>query len=656
MTATDTEDDFEAANITVGDFVLDFTVTSEYAKTVSVKYVSGSGDLTIPEEVDIGGVQYKVESIPESAFSYCTGLTSITIPSVSSMAAWAFSGCTELTSVTLSEGTTSIGTGAFGGCVKLSSFTAPNSVTSVNSQAFSGCTGLTSVSLPSVEVIGPTAFGRCAITSVSLPSIVTIGNNAFASCTELTTLALPSSVATIGTSVFSGCTKLASITVDSSNVNFISKDGILFTNDETTLIAYPPGKAGAYTIPNSVTLVDYVLNNCIGLTSITVAADHPKYYSEDGVLFSKDKAKLIVYPGGKTGAYTVPGFASSIEENAFSGSKWLTSLNTSSVTSIEARALNGSGLTSIIMPSVTIIGNYALSGCVELTSITMPSVISILDYAFQGCTGLTTFTIPSSMTGWGIGIFLGCTGIVSVSVDESNMTYASIDGVVFSKNLKKLVLYPAGRTGNYVVPDGVEVIGERAFYSSVGLTSITMPSVTYFEGYAFTQSASLTSITMPLVTSIGVHAFSNCEKLTSVVAPSLENVGSYAFYNSPNVVVTVGPDSSADFGSTELTGKVIRYSGVPMSTSLEGGVMTLTFIPGGGNIVDAVTVTSEGESLTVNGTGNVRTFVADGSEFIVTATTIPGGDGKGGNTMLYVGIGAVIVIILIIVVMLIKRH
>ena len=99
-----------------------------------------SGDITIPSSIKVNDLEYTVKYIEESAFSNCSGLTSVTIPnSVTSIKGSTFEGCSSLTSVTI-----------------------PNSVTSIGEEAFSYCSGLTSVTIPnSVTYIGSYAFNRC---------------------------------------------------------------------------------------------------------------------------------------------------------------------------------------------------------------------------------------------------------------------------------------------------------------------------------------------------------------------------------------------------------------------------------------------------------------------------------------------------------------
>ena len=180
------------------------------AGTDSYSVVSNSctaGAVVIPSTYNdgINGVR-AVTSIGGSAFTGCTGLTSMNIPSsVTSIEEYAFFGCTGLTSITIPNSVTSIGSQAFYNCTGLTSINIPNGVTSIQDSTFFGCTGLTSFFIPNnITSIGGYAFYNCnKLTSLVIPNKVTsIGQNAFELCALLTRVNFLGNAPTLGTNVF----------------------------------------------------------------------------------------------------------------------------------------------------------------------------------------------------------------------------------------------------------------------------------------------------------------------------------------------------------------------------------------------------------------------------------------------------------------------
>ena len=158
----------------------------------------------------LGGVYTSNDKLGYAAFSDCSGLTSLTIPSsVTSIGENAFDGCSGLTSLTIPSSVTSIGEDAFYGCSGLTSLTIPSSVTSIGESAFSDCSGLTSLTIPSsVTSIGESAFRGCSgLTSLTIPSSVTsIGWGAFCGCSGLTSIYVyTEKLPNMGSDVFAGC-------------------------------------------------------------------------------------------------------------------------------------------------------------------------------------------------------------------------------------------------------------------------------------------------------------------------------------------------------------------------------------------------------------------------------------------------------------------
>ncbi len=146
---------------------------------------------------------------------------------------------------------------AFYYCALLNSVTLPDGIEAINDRAFSNCTGLTSIIIPEgCKSIGSEAFSGCSsLSSVTIPqSCETIGANAFFNCSSIETIAIPAGCTSIGNDAFYGCNSLKEFTVSGEGEGaYIAEDGILFGKDKTTLVAYPPMKAGeSYTPPSSV--------------------------------------------------------------------------------------------------------------------------------------------------------------------------------------------------------------------------------------------------------------------------------------------------------------------------------------------------------------------------------------------------------------------
>ena len=144
-------------------------------------------------------------------------------------------------------------------------------------------------------------------------------------------------------------------------------------------------------IPSTVTKIDiHVFTSCSSLTEIKVEENNAEYCDEEGVLFDKNKTKLICYPSNKIGEnYTIPHTVVKIESHSFNNCKNLISIDIpNSVVNIDQVAfINCSALRSIKIPKgVKGIAFYTFSGCSSLISITIPESVTVINKdAFNAC-------------------------------------------------------------------------------------------------------------------------------------------------------------------------------------------------------------------------------------------------------------------------------
>ena len=180
------------------------------------------------------------------------------------------------------------------------------------------------------------------------------------------------------------------------------------------------------------------------------------------------------------------------------------------------------------------------------------SVTSIADYAFEDNVlsyrnNLTDIIIPSSVTSIGKNVFLFCSNLENVKVNEDNETFTDENGVLLSKDKTILIYYPEGKKEEtYSIPNSVTSIEEDAFQDCSNLTSIIIPnSVTNIGKYAFSKCSNLKDITMSnSVTNIEKYAFERCNNLTSITIPnSVTSIGEYAFSGCKSLTDIIIPNS-----------------------------------------------------------------------------------------------------------------
>lgn len=307
------------------------------------RYAGEGGDVTIPDEID----GYPVTAIGDRAFINNPDVTSVTIPdNVTIIGDSVFSRCKNLTSVVIGDGVTTIGY-----------------------RAFAETSKLTDVSVADgVERIKPLAFYRSGITSMVLPdTVVSIGERAFAECKALASINIPASLETINDKTFYKCESLQSIVFPESLYEI---RGMAFSQSGLTSIH----------IPATLEYFDY---NALPTTlrSITVAEDHPCYMDIDGVMFNKEGTTLVRYPAGRVGVYTVPEGVTTIGTRAFYDATGLSMVTLSdSVETLENGAfLFCSALTWVDLNNVVSVGLSVFTNCENLASVAMGTCTKYFD-------------------------------------------------------------------------------------------------------------------------------------------------------------------------------------------------------------------------------------------------------------------------------------
>ena len=472
-------------------------------------YCSGLTSLAIPNGVigigidafaGCGGLTNltlgtNVASIGDDAFNSCSGLEDLLIPnSVTHLGTAAFEFCGGLTNVSIGTNVTTIGGAAFASCSGLTTIVIPRSVTNI---AFAS-SGIVRIGMGGQPIIGaqPTngpmeLVANCgrlnAITvdeqnlvycsangilfdkpqttlleapgalagSYAIPGGVTsIGAGAFQNCAGLTGVFIPNNVTNIGDAAFADCGSLTALTVGGQNLFYSSVNGILFDQPQTTLIQFPGGLGGSYTVSNGIVrLADAAFSGCSNLTRLTIPASvtnvgnstfatgpHSGIYFEGnapgisssvsiGILapgligiqpifgssFYNPNAEAVYYLPGTTGwSATFDGLPAYLWVPPF--------VCTPASNSITINGFNGSGGAITIpdwingLPVTTIAGGlFDNSAGLGLTNVILgANLVTIGDYAFAACTSLTSITIPNSVTNLGSGAFAFCDNLYSV--------------------------------------------------------------------------------------------------------------------------------------------------------------------------------------------------------------------------------------------------
>ncbi len=178
-----------------------------------------------------------------------------------------------------------------------------------------------------------------------------------------------------------------------------------------------------------------------------------------------------------------------------------------------------------------VIGQSAFSMCRMLTSVTLPETLEFLDRAvFLGCMSLKEVNAGPKLKEVNNIAFSGCSRLMRVNVVPENPYLKDIDGVLFSKDEKRLCYFPGGRL-EIVIPEGVTEIGTAAFYENLNFDTISLPeSLEKISDSAFFGCSELIKLDFPKkLKEVGKQSFQGCRKLVSLEFPDgFESMGETA--------------------------------------------------------------------------------------------------------------------------------
>lgn len=498
-----------------------------------------------------------VESINGDAFYKCQQLKKITIPgSVSSIGNYAFKGCKNLKDLTIHNGVSGIGSGAFMGCTSLENVKIPDSTEYIGAYIFYNCHNLEKAVLSKqLHSIPYMAFADCVkLENASLSSGITeISNDSFKNCKSLTIIKIPQNVNFIGNNAFYNAG--TEFSVAPSNKSFVSVNGVLYNAEKTALLKVPAYKHGDYKTPGTVTKVSsYAFNGCqkldkvtIGegikkinknafdqssikklslpstlktlknelnvidtynLTDITISEDNQYFSSVSGMLYSKDKSILYMYPSGRTGIVTFP-------------------LEVSDLSVIPAR-------------------NRASAFSVAAAH----TVYSTDDGMLVTKKKNKIYAVPSAKTTYKMGSGIKnidklkaakpyMEKLKKITVNRRNSQFSSKDGVLMNADGTKIIIYPCAKKGSYKTPASVMKIDANAFSGAKKLTKL-------FIGKNITECN---------------ISLENCTALRDIIVKE-GNLRKFTIYNTSavNLKKLVLPTSLVSSGIYGYSGKLERLT------------------------------------------------------------------------------------------------
>nr|WP_298762944.1 leucine-rich repeat protein [uncultured Ruminococcus sp.] len=618
-----TELDLSGANASIGTYAFYSCNSLRTVKLSGVNTIESGAFYGCDELVNLE-MSDTLTTIEGSAFCSCTSLkTVIFSDSVTTIADGSFTDCTGLESVTIGKGCTSVTASAFTRNVNLVKFDVsednesytsvdgvlynkektavvcypkslsgeyviPDTVTSIEKAAFENCNKLTKITIGSgVETVNPYAFNQCnllatvvfkdsdtankkicerafyycgSLTEVDFGNAVTsIGDYAFTICSKIKSLEFPDSLTSIGQFAFSPYTDRTGGTYKESNL-----ESVKFGTGLKTIGNY------AFYDDRKISKLEFTGDN---LTSIGSYAFYENFALEE-LSLSGNNATIgdyAFYACNKLKAINLKSGIKSIGAYAFRNCEAVDDIKLcSGLETIYAYAFyNCTGIKTITLPdTLTQIAYSAFERCSSLQSIVIPdNVKGIYENTFTSCKSLKSVSIGKNCATIAPTAFSSTTALEKITVSADNEKYSSVDGALLNKEKTSIILYPKSKSGEFVIPDTVTSIADRAFSSCPNLTKITIgANVESVGAYAFSECIAMTDVVFKDSTidkkTIGNYAFYNCRALSNInFGNAVTSIGDYAFVMTESLTSIEFPDSLVRIGNYAFSPYSNGYGG-----------------------------------------------------------------------------------------------
>lgn len=307
-------------------------------------------------------------------------------------------------------------------------------------------------------------------------------------CVNLKSVTLPANLEIADVCAFYGCTNLENIYVNKNNKTYTSVNGVLYSKDKTILCIYPNAKGSSYKIIDGTKIID-----ACAFTGTDIAKVYmPTSLTSIGYGAFMESTSLS--------SFYIPNTVTSVDGAAFAGCTSLTDFSFSN--------------------KMKTISEYMLQSCTALKNITLPDNITTIEKeAFLGCSSLTSVSLGKGVNALQIDAFKDCENLQKISVSAANTVFSDDSGVLYSKDKTKLYLYPTGNARTRYNVNALTKYIQTNSFATTGeckLKEVSLPKrVTHILSGAFTDCASIEKIHLSGVTEyIDDTAFDGCTNLT----------------------------------------------------------------------------------------------------------------------------------------------